>query len=66
MNFEVLKIIILACQVSSGADDPLGAWAYQRVNEYQVECQQDLIQCYEVEVTKGGKPYAVRNCLLRR
>ena len=65
MNFEVLKIIILACQVSAGGDSGFG-WSWVAIDKYQKECQQDLIQCYEVEITKVGKPYAVRNCLLRR
>ena len=65
MNFEVLKVIILACQVSAGGDSGF-RFSWIDVDKYQKRCQQELIQCYEVEVTKGGKPYAVRNCLMKR
>ena len=64
MNLEVLKVIILACQVSMGGESPLGSWSYQLINEYQVECQQDLIKCYEASVQP--KPYAVRDCLMEK
>ena len=63
MTLEVLKIIILACQVSAGGDSGF-TWSWIDVDKYQKKCQQELIQC--TENSKRVKPYAVRDCLMRR
>ena len=64
MTLEVLKIIILACQVSMGGERPLGSWSFEVVDSHQARCQKVMIKCYEN--SKRVKPYAVRDCLMRR
>ena len=64
MSLEVLKVIILACQVSAGGERIGYPRTWERVDRYQKKCQQELIKCYE---DSGRlKPYAVRDCLMRR
>ncbi len=64
MSLEVLKVIILACQVSMGGERPIRSWSFEVVDQYQAKCQKIMIQCYEK--SKQTQPYAVRDCLMRR
>ena len=64
MSLEVLKIIILACQVSAGGDHGF-KWTWIDVDNYQKQCQKKLIKCYE-DSASARASYAVRNCLKRR
>ena len=65
MSLEVLKIIILACQVSGGGESFLGVYSWELVDQHQVECQVEMIKCYEAS-TSARAAYAVRNCLVKR
>lgn len=55
---EVLQIIVLACQISSGR------YTVTPVHEYQVKCQKELIECVR---SKSSTPiYALEICLRER
>jgi hypothetical protein len=40
---EMLQIIVLACQVSTG----MAGNSYELVDKYQKKCQKELIKCIE-------------------
>ena len=44
--FEVLKIIVLACQVSGGGEKgSFTSYIYEDIDEHQKKCQKELIKC---------------------
>lgn len=67
MSLEVLKIIILACQVSGGGDKLVTSYTWERVDQYQAECQKKLIKCDAASYKhQADEAIRIRNCLLRR
>jgi len=66
MNLEILKVIILACQVSAGGEKDF-KWVWERVDQYQAECQKKLIKCDAASYKhQADEAIRIRNCLLRR
>ena len=64
---EILKIIILTCQVSAGGNDYFGG-TYRLVDKYQKVCQKSLIKCVDgKELNNDLINYrTLRSCLLER
>lgn len=67
MSLEVLKIIILACQVSAGGERMGYPLTWKRVDGYQKECQKKLIKCDAASYAhQADGAIRIRDCLLRR
>ena len=66
MSLEILKVIILACQVSAGTGTKY--WSpWENVDKYQAECQKKLIKCdAEMSAHQADEGIRIRNCLLKR
>ena len=61
---EILKIIVLACQVSGGN-------TYQYIKNHQIKCQKELIACMDSkgdikESLLNWSPANLRDCLKER
>lgn len=60
MILEILKIIILACQVNTGSRH------YDAVGKMQHQCQKNMITCFKRENSNKNKRDAMEICLIKR
>ena len=63
---EVLKIIILACQVNAGGEKAMGDYMHKLVDKYQMKCQNELIKCVDSKKDIDILNNHVKDCLLKR
>lgn len=66
---EIIKIIILTCQVNSGGDSLGNGFMYKEIDRYQRDCQQKLLKCVDLKFEMGqanrNKRYLIK-CLENR
>ena len=66
---EIIKIIILTCQVNSGGDTLGNGFMYKELDRHQRSCQKKLLKCVNIKfgMGKGSRniKYLIR-CLENR
>lgn len=63
MTLEIVKIIVLACQVNTGFQ---ASNAHELIDKYQKKCQNDLIECVEKINDKKPSRLSLIICLKER
>lgn len=63
MTLEIVKIIVLACQVNTGFQ---ASNAHELIDKHQKKCQNDLIECVEKINDKKPSRLSLIICLKER